>query len=89
MRRRQMAALTEKQVPIEFLGKPFVQLDGGVIKRNPFLRAVVGANDGGVAAAVARAQIAALQNRDPTVLPHNEPKCWFRRMHAFFSCKVD
>src|SRR6185436_4946005 len=64
MRKGEMAALAEQQIPLERLRELFVQVDRGFVKRNAFRRPVVRPVDGGVAPAVSATEVAFLEYGD-------------------------
>ena len=65
MGQREVAALAEQHVPTKLVRKVFIKLDGSLVERNAFRRAVIRADDRGIAAAVAAAQIALFEKRYP------------------------
>ena len=64
MRQREMPDLGEQDVEIHFLRQGFVQAQTLGVERNGLRGAVIGAQNGGVPAAVAAADVAAVDDRD-------------------------
>ena len=62
MRQGQVAALAEQQVPAQLLRESLIELERGVVEGDAFRRAVVGAKDCRIAAAVAASQVALLEH---------------------------